>query len=223
MSVKLYPTLKKEILFLFVLNLFGIGMIIMRYIITGRYFFFFLLWNIFLAAIPYILVLLLRVIPKLNRGVIFWLFSALWLLFLPNAPYVITDLTHLSYTPYQYLWYDILMISTFALSGLLFGFFSLRQMAKIWLAKFGSRWSFFLTSIVLFASAFGVYLGRFKRFNSWDLVHHPLRIVSDIIGRFVHPLDHPRTWAVTILVGVFLHILYFGWHGFQTKAKENFN
>ena len=62
---------------------------------------------------------------------------------------------------------------------------------------------------LLFMASFGVYLGRFLRWNSWDIITNPFGLASDISDRFINPLDHPRTWGVTVLLGVFLNLAYF--------------
>lgn len=208
---KTLPTkLQNEFRFLFLINIFGIALVFLRHIVTGGHFFYFLGWNLFLGAIPYGITLLMQRNENLKKGFIFMLLAFLWLLFLPNAPYIVTDLMHLSYTPYRWLWFDVIAILTFAISGLAFGFFSLQSMSEIVIKKYGNKIGNVIVSVTLFASAFGVYLGRFQRFNSWDIIHHPGHLMLDIANRFVYPLDHPRTWGMTLIVGLFLHILFYG-------------
>jgi uncharacterized membrane protein len=64
-------------------------------------------------------------------------------------------------------------------------------------------------AVLLFAASFGVYLGRFLRWNSWDIISHPFSLLHDIASRCLHPEDHPRTWGVTVLLGTFLSLVYF--------------
>lgn len=204
------PQLKLEFRFLFAINLFGILMVLLRDVFAGGHYFYFLWFNVFLASIPYGITLLMQLKPGLKTGLVFWPLAFIWLLILPNAPYIVTDLMHLSYTPNRTLWYDALTILTFAVSGLIFGLLSVHAMARILTEKLGHKNALIAISLILFACAFGVYLGRFQRFNSWDILWHPDDLFADIAGRIFHPFQHLRTWGMTLLVGLFLHILYFG-------------
>lgn len=206
----LFKSHSREFQFLFFINAFGISLVIFRFILTREPSYFFLWWNVFLAAIPYGITLLLGSSDMAKNGVVFWGSFLLWMLFLPNAPYICTDIMHLGHTPYRYLWFDMLMLLTYASAGLAFGLYSLRAMAILIRERAGELMSRIMVSIALFAAGFGVYLGRFQRYNSWDLIHHPNRLLLDVADRILNPFAHPRTWMVTVLTGVFLHILYFG-------------
>ncbi|MDQ1384469.1 MAG: hypothetical protein QOG65_1848 [Actinomycetota bacterium] len=54
----------------------------------------FMLWNLFLAAVPAVLALALFP-TSARRGVAWWLGFGAWVLFLPNAPYLLTDVVHM--------------------------------------------------------------------------------------------------------------------------------
>ena len=103
----------------------------------------------------------------------------LWLLFFPNAPYLLTDFIHLGEGPAP-LWYDALMLSAFAWTGLLLGFASLYLVQMVIRRAFGERVAWLGVVIALVLASIGVYLGRFIRFNSWDALLHPIR-VADVI------------------------------------------
>lgn len=163
----------------------------------------FLIWNLFLAWIPFEVSRHLK--PngnKLLNGLLF----CIWLLFFPNALYIITDLIHIRDYPHKMVpgWYDAILIFSSSLMGLLFAFLSLFN-AERFLRNFVSKkWMGWVTGGILFISSFGVYLGRFQRWNSWDIVQRPLALFQDIGERFVNPFEHLRTWAVTfILFGLF--------------------
>jgi uncharacterized membrane protein len=57
-------------------------------------------------------------------------------------------------------------------------------------------------------SGFGVYMGRFLRWNSWDLLFHPYAVLADVTTRLVNPLHYPRTYAVTLIFALFLLVCY---------------
>ncbi|MBS3916046.1 MAG: DUF1361 domain-containing protein [Bacteroidetes bacterium] len=193
------------------LFIFGSTLILMRFIFTGVSAYFFLWYNLFLGSISLIIShYILKHDSWVNNHFKFISLSVLWLLFLPNAPYITTDLLHVSDSQHRFVWFDILMIFSFAVCGMYFGLVSVKQMADIILQKTNPFLQHLFISLSLFASAFGVYLGRYHRYNSWDLIHHPNVLIQDITERFMNPFDHPRTWGMTLLMGVFLHIFYFG-------------
>jgi uncharacterized membrane protein len=175
---------------------------------AGHTKFAFLVWNLFLAAIPLGFAVLLS---KIER----WLLAAPllsgWLLFFPNAPYVLTDLLHLRPRSGIPVWYDLLMLLSFALVSLWMGFQSL-QLVQAWIARKSSAlmaWSF--VAGCLFLSGFGIYLGRFLRWNSWDIVSNPASLFADIWERFAHPFSHGQTWGVTLGFGGMLLVAYLFW------------
>lgn len=181
--------------------------------------FLFLNWNLFLAFIPWVLSSLLIIYPKLQEkklAVITLLGT--WLLFFPNAPYILTDLFHLKHVVSMPMWFDLLLILSFAWVGLLFGFMSLWDIEKIlkrYLVKSRLkgllRYRFsvpIFSSVLLFIGSFGIYLGRYLRWNSWDIIAEPFALIYDIGDRFVNPFEHPRTWGVTLLMGLFLNLVY---------------
>ena len=171
--------------------------------------FFFLIWNLFLAAIPFAAA---EVFARAKWHVARWPAFATWLLFLPNAPYIVTDFIHLRARPPVPLWYDVLLLLSCAGTGLLLGYGSVMLVQRATARRWGARtgWSVAVVSILL--SAFGIYLGRFLRFNSWEALTDPLPLFSDISAHLMNPMDHPRAFAVTILYGVALLLGYLGMH-----------
>lgn len=158
----------------------------------------FLWWNLALAWIPWILAaLLVRTRPAPLR----WPLGAAWLAFLPNAPYLVTDLAHLKARPPVPLWLDVLLWASFALAGLALGWTSLEAVARHLGPKLGRVGSTLFAVGVLLLTGFGIYLGRFLRWNSWDLLVDPLGVASSA----VHALGQPHavffSGAVAALVG----------------------
>ena len=208
---------------LFLLNLAAclwcFGLLKMRFHMAGNHHYAFMLWNLFLAAVPLALSLGLSRIRRLTAAAPL---LAGWLLFFPNAPYVLTDLIHL--TPHNHgqtpLWLDLLMLLSFALVALWFGFQSL-QIVQHWFAARYSKvmaWTVSLGSLSL--SGFGVYLGRFERWNSWDIVRRPGALLGDIASRFLDPLAHSRTWGFTLGFGILLILAYLFWISTATATQE---
>ena len=199
----------KEGLILGLFTFISIGLFIFRYYYTGSIVFGFLLWNLFLAFIPWALTSATLMIPKIRNvnGVVVALL-VLWLLFFPNAPYILTDLFHLKNQTNMPIWYDLVLILSFAWTGLLYGMFSLWDLEYLVRGKISKLFSAIISTGLLFLCSFGIYLGRYLRWNSWDLWSQPGALMNDIIDRFLNPLDHPRTWGMTLVLGVFLNIVY---------------
>lgn len=169
----------------------------------------FLVWNLFLAAIPFAAALLYERI----RGFFLQLATlAVWLLFLPNAPYILTDFIHLRPRPPVPLWFDILLLLSAAGTGLLLGYGSVMIVQRVIERRRGAWTGWLVAAVALFLSAFGIYLGRFVRFNSWEVVTDPMPLFADIGYRLMNPMQHPRTFAVTALYGVALLLGYAALH-----------
>ncbi len=170
----------------------------------------FLLWNLFLAWIPYLSSLWAELLYQ-SRPRRWWYLlipGALWLVFFPNAPYIVTDFLHLHEHTRVPLWYDIGMIMVFAWTGLFLASFSLRTMQRLVKHYVGSILSWIFVAAVLGLGGLGIYLGRFLRWNSWDLLLHPKRVLYDVASRLAHPGNHPRAFGVTLLFAAILLICY---------------
>jgi uncharacterized membrane protein len=129
-----------------------------------------------------------------------------WLLFIPNSFYILTDLFHLNHFTPVPVWFDLVLILSFAWNGLIAGILSVRQMEKIVIR--GSRNSWMFIFPVMCLNAFGVYIGRFLRFNSWDILFNPLQLVADISQVLLHPVAYKSAWAMVICFGALLTFLY---------------
>lgn len=144
---------------------------------TGDAYYRFLVWNLILAWVP--LILAMAAYGRARRRVDLTVAVLLvpWLLFFPNAPYLLTDFIHLGEGPAP-LWYDALMLSAFAWTGLLLGFASLYLVQMILGRAFGTVVAWLGVVVALSLGSIGVYVGRFIRFNSWDALLHPIRVAE---------------------------------------------
>ncbi|MBF9220867.1 DUF1361 domain-containing protein [Hymenobacter ruricola] len=183
-------------------------LIVGRVLMTGHFTFLFLIWNLFLAVIPFALSTLLGIAQGPLRVRLLLPVGAAWLLFFPNAPYILTDLFHLDARPGVPLWYDLALILSCAWNGLMLAYASLSDMQRLVQARLGfwSGWVF--ATLALLLSSFGIYLGRYLRFNSWDVLANPLTLFYDIVNRILHPFSFPGTWGVTLVFGLFLLVGY---------------
>ena len=190
----------------------------LRFHLAGHHYYAFMLWNLFLAAIPLGLSLGLR---RINSLVLALPLLAVWLLFFPNAPYVLTDLLHLDETHSQVpKWLDLLMLLSFAFVALGFGFQSLHIVQHWFARKFSPATAWCVTVGTLGLSGFGVYLGRFDRWNSWDLLRRPGLLLGRIASYFLDPLAHTRTWGFTLGFGTLLIFAYLFWFSATTTPDS---
>ena len=175
-----------------VLSVGCLGLLVLRMDRVGEPAFLFLVWNLFLAWVPFVAALCLIGAHRVGapRGVL-WLLGAGWLLFLPNAPYILTDFIHLGRASGAPLWFDAAVIGGFAATGLGLGLASLLVVHHLVDVRAGrvAGWVVAVTSLLL--SAVGVYLGRFPRFNSWDVLTDPHSLVSVVLQRLADPFGNP--------------------------------
>ena len=198
-----------ETLFLGLISFVCFSLSVFRFIYTDTNAFLFLNWNLFLAFIPWFLCSLLIIYPNLQKSKI--ALSTLvtaWLLFFPNAPYILTDLFHLQKKQSMPIWFDLLLILSFAWAGLMFGFMSLWDIEKILSQKINKKIIPLLSAMLLFLGSFGIYVGRYLRWNSWDIIREPLALLYDIGDNVINPFHHPRTWGMTIFMFLFLYMIY---------------
>jgi len=185
-------------------------LVLARIVYTGDVRYAFLIWNLFLAWLPLVFALLsaeqYRTVSGWN-----WRFPGLagaWLLFFPNAPYIFTDLIHLTRGYAPHFWVDMVLILSCALTGLVLGFLSLFLMQRVVRRVLGWTASWLFIAMVAGLSGFAICLGRFQRFNSWDVLAKPFAL-SRSIGRWaVEPFAHPSAIALPALFATFLFIAY---------------
>ncbi len=210
-----------ETIFIGVLSVFCFCMSLFRFEFTQTKMFLFLNWNLFLAFIPWAMTSMAVVQPKFQNSKLFvFALMGAWLLFFPNAPYILTDLFHLKADLNMPIWFDLLLVLSFAWTGLLYGFMSLWDIESI-LSKYFSKKYITLSSItLLLIGSFGIYVGRFLRWNSWDIIREPHGIMYDIGDRVVNPMNHPRAWGMTLFMWLFLTMLYLSFKFIMKRSRE---
>ena len=171
--------------------------------------FLFLIWNLFLAWVPYWLALSLNRMSRHTQSkVILGMLAFLWLLFFPNAPYIITDLLHLRWrTPIPH-WYDLMLIVSFAWTGLMLGYLSLFEVQLFLEKKLSKKTSWMISIVALMLASYGVYLGRYLRWNSWDIVSNPIGLFQDLIQTITHPFAYASTLGIALVFFVFMLLGY---------------
>ncbi|HUB94133.1 MAG TPA: DUF1361 domain-containing protein [Verrucomicrobiae bacterium] len=174
----------------------------------------YLLWNLFLAWTPLLLVELLF------RGLRTRLWSSygpftltlLWLLMLPNSFYMISDFLHVQEVVGAGLLYDVVMFTSCIFTGVFLGFSSLYLVHLELRKRVAARSADVCVAVILFLCSYAIYLGRDLRWNSWDVLTNPAGILFDVSDHLIHPLQNGDMYVVTLSFFVLLGSLYAaGW------------
>ena len=198
-----------QTIWLFCCVLFCVSLSFYRVYYTQKNFFLFLNWNLLLALVPYLLSSILISNKFLrNSKIAFVIVLLVWILFFPNSPYIFTDLFHIKVRKIIPIWYDLVLILPFAFTGILFGFKSLYHLVKISSPYINLKIQNISIVFLFFLSSYGIYLGRFLRWNSWDLMNEPFKLLNDIGEHIVNPSENASVWGMTIIMGLFLNMLY---------------
>lgn len=166
----------------------------------------FLIWNLFLAWIPLGIAWLIRIRRFTTLPLV--MLVGLWLLFFPNAPYLLTDLAHLRRLSHYGTWLTISIYITFAIVGLFVGLTSLTWLHAEIRERFGQSVGWLFVLLSLGASGFGVYIGRFLRFNSWDFFTNPLYILLTIKTQLFSPQTFLHAWGFSLMFALLTTFCY---------------
>lgn len=181
--------------------IFCISILAVRVMYAGNIKLSFLLWNLFLAWIPYYASLKLNDISSKNK----WKFLftlGLSVLFLPNAIYLVTDLIHLKPREDVPYWYDIVLLFSFSVLGLIYSTLTLIHIEGNLKKLFDKKWTVPIVLFIILSSGYGVYVGRILRWNSWDVFINPLSLLIDCANRLIHPFSYPAAYGFTLVFGM---------------------
>ena len=187
-------------------TLFAVSLCILRIFKSDGRSYIFLLWNLFLAFVPWWISSYFKQKNALRRKDAPLLL--VWLLFLPNAPYMLTDLFHLKHRPPIPLWFDLVLILSFAFIGLLIFYRSLKDMITLFKNYMSTAMLACTTYFIFWLISFGLYLGRFLRFNSWDIMH-PVSLGKACCRLLLTESALKDVAAFTLIFSVFLMFLFF--------------
>lgn len=190
-----------------------------RILIWGTLTFSFIYWNICLAIIPFFMssfILYLSDNFKLKHYLII-LGIIIWLIFLPNTFYIVTDLVHIGKIKAVPVFFDVVLVFSSAIAGVLLGVNSVFKIEKVLLKLFSVRTTSVIVGFVFFVSSFGVYLGRFLRFNSWDIITDAILFLKTIKSIFFNPTTNIQVFAYTILFFLLFYSMYFTFKNFKLE------
>ncbi|WP_158299277.1 DUF1361 domain-containing protein [Paenibacillus antri] len=214
---------------LVLLSLGCFAMVCFRPIVSGDRLFLFMLWNLFLAWLPYAASVAATIIagggngnggsggrgrkaPGVAATVLVLGLGALWLLFLPNSTYLTTDFIHLVAGRHRYVdrgefgylvWFDIVLFFLFAWCGVFLAYLSTYQFQRLVAIRFGRPAGWAFVGAVSLLTGYGVFLGRIVRLNSWDAWVRPMELIGEVLGNL-----HWRGASFSLLFGVFMAVTY---------------
>lgn len=187
------------------LALFGL-----RVSVTRNDQYWFLFWNLVLAWVPLVIVvILLRMLKKQSwREPSSVAISILALSFLPNSFYVISDLIHLQDTGDIGVLYDSVLFMSIIMNGFFAGMTSVYLVHKALLKRLNYKLAHLTIGGIFLSTSFAIYLGRSLRWNTWDIVAHPFGVLYDVSERIINPLSHPQVIGTTFTFFLLLSSTY---------------
>ena len=213
--LSIYILNKKQNNFLILSSLLAIILILVRIKITHSYYMLFLIWNLFLALIPYFISHYIKIDFSLNVNNLKNLICiAIWILFIPNTYYLITDFVHLYHQNNIQFIYDLILLSCFTMTGFYFGMLSIHKIYCQFEFFHSKKTAFAFTLFISYLFAFGIYLGRILRFNSWDIICKPISLFNTIL----ESVFHLETILFTVALGTFITII----NSIYFKFKSNY-
>ncbi len=186
---------------------FTLSLLFVRAVYTGSMDYFFYPWNLFLATVPLFFSSLLKKQKTFNYQSILYL--GLWLLFLPNAPYLVTDIFHYTERPPVPMWFDLVLVVSGAWNGILLCMLSLFGVERFLRKTCNPKYINFVMFSILVPCGYGIYIGRYLRYNSWDIITEPVGLFKTSTHHLHHPVQNLNVWLFTFLFAFFLGIIYF--------------
>jgi uncharacterized membrane protein len=203
--IKLFNSNRKTNSILLLFTAYCLILLVIRSKLTNSIYLFFLVWNLFLAFIPYFFIIYLKRQISLQKSKIRTLLLLFaWLLFLPNSFYILTDLIHLSQSSNHLVWFDLVVFSSYALIGFAIGIISLIEFENIMENYASSLIIKLIIPSICFLCGVGIYLGRILRYNSWDILSNPIELFQDILTSVLslHAL------LFSFYFGVYIYLFY---------------
>lgn len=185
---------------------------------TKEFSWWYIVINDILAVIPLFMAMLCEHFHSKKKTLPAVLFGFLWLLFFPNSPYMITDYKYIaSYSDKLFFdfqhnnlnisaWLLILNLTVCVALGILYGMMSLRIVHRLINQRFGKGLGIAFCTVSIILSSFAIYIGRYARVNSWDIVR-PLFLIEKSLNSF-SPFTPTFILLFTIVTGMLYAIYY---------------
>ncbi len=182
----------------------------------------FLIWNLVLAWLPLVFVLLLlyRLQHSPWRNAANIALTIAWVIFLPNSFYIVSDLIHLQTTTEVGVLYDAVLFTSFIFNGFLGGFTSLYLVHNELDKRLKARTAHLIIAGVLLICSFAVHLGRTLRWNTWDVFLHPTGLLFDVSEQVVNESAQSKALVTTVSFFLLLGGMYMAiWQFAKVKNR----
>lgn len=185
-----------------------------------------LIWNLALAWIPFGLAgAIVQVLRKKRWSS--WqaiVLTVAWLLFLPNSFYIITDYIHLFGEQRPEFMLDLAMFSSFAVNGVILGYASLYLLHQQVRQRINNHLGLWLVGAALLVSSYGIYMGRFLRWNSWDVLVNAPMVLVDVSNSIIYASSYDHILSTVFGFFVLLISTYIAlWYIFLTLRSKDQN
>ena len=194
-----------------------IAMVLARMLYAENIKLIFLIWNLFLAWIPYHTSRKLLDLGNKNK-LKFYGILTICILFLPNSIYLVTDLIHLKPRIGVPFWYDVVILFSFSVIGLIYSTISFIQLERVLTKIIKLKWTLVSLFILALMSGYGVYMGRVLRWNSWDALVNPLSVLLDCVQKLLNPIAYPAAYGFTLVYG---SIQFLFWYVFRQELNSD--
>lgn len=200
----------------------SLGLLFTRMVMFADLDYWYLAWNLFLGWVPMLFAILL--VASLSKRLwLSWqclLLTFLWLVFLPNSFYIATDFIHILEATPATLLYDIVLILSFTLNGFIMGYLSVIAVHDQLLKRIKTNYAHYLICFVFLLCSFAIYLGRYLRWNTWDIVLNPAGLLFDVSDRLINPLAYEQTFSTTVMFFVLISTFYYvTWQAYSELRK----
>lgn len=179
-----------------------------RYIATGSVQFSFMAWNLVLSLLALTLsAVFVNQWHEKNKYMTYFMF-AVWIFLLPNTFYMLTDFIHVGESGDINMLFDIVLVGLFAMNGFMHGLLSLLIVHKTLLTRYPARYVHAGIGVIILAASFAVDMGRYLRWNSWDVLLHPGALIFDVSDTLLNPTNYDRSFLITGIFFVTIASLY---------------
>jgi uncharacterized membrane protein len=121
---------------------------------------------------------------------------------------MVSDLIHLENTGEILQLYDVAMMTSLIANGLILGYMSVYVIHQELLKRLKTSWAHTIIGLVLLSCGFAIYLGRYLRWNTWDVLINPAALLFDISDRLISPGKYPETFTITLVFFVLIASIY---------------
>ncbi len=200
-----------------ILLMLAVVLNILRILVFRSDYLVYILWNIFLAILPFIVSsILLWHSNKSNIKIHFLILGLLlWILLLPNAPYIVTDLIHIGNNHGAPILFDTFLLFSSAWAGLILGMYSIFHIENIFKKRFSKKVANTSVPVIIFFASVGIYIGRYLRFNSWD-IFTDARFFGHTFKTLSHSAHFAEAMTFILVCFLFLYMSYRAWKSEKT-------